>query len=257
MSSTLTGGSRRQRQAGTVSVGLAYGAALAWLLVIQPEIGTRAFALKIVPPAPRIQFKIDATAPLESLLPVPPVLAEPISPWLVNDLAEVPEVLFQKALPDPKDIVFQKGEFEVKGFGPNEGELKDTEKRMLKIAQGIARINHINKKGTDHCLKLMMKDRPRPEGLALHDGRRLPAAQGSRPAVRATRGFRPQCDGKSWVAGKPGNRRQKVLEKLRVPGDAGQAPSGRYSPGSEGSLDANPGPGRRSAAQGPAQTPGE
>ncbi|HMF18073.1 MAG TPA: HEAT repeat domain-containing protein [Gemmataceae bacterium] len=120
-------------------------------------------------PAFRVQVKIDPKTPLEKLLPEPPVVSRPVSPWLVKDLAEVPEIQFQKPLPKPENIVFQEGEFKIlmgkEEIAPKPGEIGDSEKKIFRIIQEIAHINHLNAKGTDHFLKLLIKQRADLAGL--------------------------------------------------------------------------------------------
>ena len=79
---------------------------------------------------------IDPKIPLEKLLPERPALAESKAPWLRKNLDEVPEVLLQKMV-----------------FGPEN------------IVQGTTRINHINTKGTDQFVKLLLKNRADLAGL--------------------------------------------------------------------------------------------
>ena len=131
-------------------------------------------------PAFRVQVKIDPKAPLEKLLPEPPVMPRPASPWLVKDLAAVPEIQFQKPLPKPENIAFQEGEFKIV-MGKEEivsktGDIQDNEKKTFRIIQEIAHINHLNAKGTDHFLKLLIKQRTDLAGLpfAMGDACRMP-----------------------------------------------------------------------------------
>jgi hypothetical protein len=79
---------------------------------------------------------IDPKTPLEKLLPTRPDVREALAPWLVKDLTQVPEILFHKPV-----------------FG------------QQNIIQEMAQINHVNKKGTDEFLKLLLKNRPDLAGL--------------------------------------------------------------------------------------------
>ena len=66
--------------------------ALVWLLGPQ---ATPCDA-KIMPRPKRFTFKIDPQTPVKDLLPVAPDAIVPLSPWLIQDLTQVPLVLFQK-----------------------------------------------------------------------------------------------------------------------------------------------------------------
>jgi hypothetical protein len=48
---------------------------------------------------PRILFQMSEHTPLEDLLPEAPEMAVPLPPWLVQELTQAPEVLFQKQPP--------------------------------------------------------------------------------------------------------------------------------------------------------------
>ena len=66
--------------------------AAAWLFAGE---GAPAYGKKeLFRPAKRYTFKIDPKTPLKDLLPPAPEVAAAPAPWLIKDLAEVPEVLF-------------------------------------------------------------------------------------------------------------------------------------------------------------------
>src|SRR5262249_31737381 len=96
---------------------------------------------------PRFTFKIDSNTPVKELLPVAPVISEPMPPWLVKDLAQVPEVFFQK----PMQAVTTLGGKELK---KTEADLET----MRQTAHVLAKVNHLNKHGTDHFLKVLVKE---------------------------------------------------------------------------------------------------
>ena len=127
----------------------------------------------------RVIVKIDPKAPLEKLLPKPPTVPESVLPWLIKDLAEVPEIHFQKPLPQSKKIIFEKDEFKILVGKEEEripDDIQEREKIILRIIQQIASINHLNEKGGDHFLKLLIKQRPDLAGLpfVMGDACRLP-----------------------------------------------------------------------------------
>jgi hypothetical protein len=103
------------------------------------------FGLTTVNPAfaTRFRFTIDPKTPLRDLLPVPPKGRRALGPVLTDDLALVPEVVFQA--PHSRDLA------------PN--------KAMERIAHQIAKINVANKKGTDAFLKALVENRADLAGL--------------------------------------------------------------------------------------------
>jgi hypothetical protein len=117
-------------------------------------------------PSQRFKFSFEPNTPLNNVLPTPPMLAKPPSPWLVKDLNRVPEVFFQKRL-------------EVKSLSPKELEEKTAaEKETLAkesseaqgrarahIAHTLAKINHLNQKEPDYFMKALMESRADLAGL--------------------------------------------------------------------------------------------
>lgn len=151
--------------------------ALAWLLVLEPWLATvlpghgHAEAQARVLFAPkRFTFKIDPKTPVGELLPTPPDPSPAPLPWLVKDLKHVPEVRYQKA-PGPKEIPLPDPvPKRIAGFvrgdpraNPEMAALHD--KTMEAIAHGLAKINHLNKEGTDHFMKVLLENRPDLAGL--------------------------------------------------------------------------------------------
>jgi hypothetical protein len=151
---------RRLRPKGSL-VWVAGFASLAWLLLAQSS----AVASKIAFAPIRFHFKIDPNTPLKDLLPVPPGVAPPMPPWLVKDLTKVPEILFQKPpLVKPEENTGKSQELTVEMA---ERLRKAHEQAMEKTAHVIAKINHLNQKGTDHFLKVLVEKRPDLAGLPL------------------------------------------------------------------------------------------
>ncbi|MCI0639632.1 MAG: hypothetical protein L0Y72_15475 [Gemmataceae bacterium] len=144
----------------------------------------RAEARRAFAPPPRFVFKIEATTPLKDLMPTPPHLPAPPPPFLVQELTLVPEVFFQKPLEPTQDAV-QKPQTGFSRFSAQQ--LKD----MERMAHVLAKINHLNKRGTDHFLKVLLKSRPDLEGLpfVMGDACRLNATQAAelRTAVQCVR----------------------------------------------------------------------
>src|SRR5262245_53613382 len=67
--------------------------AVTWNLAVLP-LGAHARGKPANGP-PRFHFDIDSETPLEKLMPIPKVMPTPTSPWLIEELAQVPEVLLQ------------------------------------------------------------------------------------------------------------------------------------------------------------------
>ena len=89
----------------------------------------------------RFTFNIAPNTPLTELLPEAPVgFAAPL-PWLVDELTQVPEVLFEK-------------------LGPTTGGLAEE-----RVAHAIAKINHVNQKGMDQFMTELRARRPDLAGL--------------------------------------------------------------------------------------------
>jgi hypothetical protein len=177
------------RSRGFTAMG-AFALALVWLLGPQ---ATRCDAQILR--GKRFTFKIDPQAPLKDLLPVAPDAATPLSPWLVQDLTHVPQVYFQKPAaierevrPEPKsapselpaprnpatvDDLFREY---ADGHGILPGSPEAREKANLlrdlrelqeieKTAHVIAKMNHLNQKGSDHFLKVLLENRIDLAGL--------------------------------------------------------------------------------------------
>jgi hypothetical protein len=95
----------------------------------------------------RFQFKIDPKTPLKDLLPVAPK-AEAQRPGPVEDLAQVPELMFQE--PPARGL--------------------DTQKAMSQTAHVIAKINHLNKEKSDRFMEALLDTRPDLAGLPVAMG---------------------------------------------------------------------------------------
>jgi len=145
--------------------------ALVWLLGLQ---AVPAHA-RIIFPAPRFPFTIDPKTPLQELLPVPPDTVEPISPWLVREWSQVPEVFFQKTAAIKREAGSRPGspEEEARRVGMTQAlkeqimtqAFKERQEAMKQTAHTIAKINHLNQKGADHFLKTLLEKRDDLVGL--------------------------------------------------------------------------------------------
>ena len=125
--------------------------------------GGSRFESWIIFPARRFEFKIDPQTPLAELLPLAPDVVTPLSPWLVRDWAEVPEVHFQKSPARPKS-----DSAPAKPLEDKEAVLeavKSLEASLQRTALTVARINHVNQKGRDHFLKTLVERRSDLTGL--------------------------------------------------------------------------------------------
>jgi hypothetical protein len=91
----------------------------------------------------RFQFKIDPNTPLNDLLPVPPKVRRLAGPVLTDDLAQVPEILFQEPL--------------ARKLG--------SQKALQQTAHLIAKINHLNQKKTDAFIEALLQKRADLAGL--------------------------------------------------------------------------------------------
>lgn len=152
--------------------------ALTWIMAVEPwkaawlpgPSGAQAFARKVAPPPVRFEFKIDPKTAERDLLPIPPTAEPSIAPWLIKDLTQVPQILFQKPLAIPTGTL-QKFEGKIL-MGGQEVSFADLGEhgqkmahQMAPTAKGIARINHLNQKGTDHFMKVLVKNRADLAGL--------------------------------------------------------------------------------------------
>ncbi len=95
------------------------------------------------PPAP-FGFKFDDNTPLKDLLPEPPQNQGELAPFLDNDLTQVPLIMFGQS-PISKNPA-----------NPAEKALVELEQ----TAHQMAKIKHVNKKGTDAFLKALIANRP-------------------------------------------------------------------------------------------------
>lgn len=145
-------GKRNTRRSGAV-VGVS-GFLLGMLFLLGP-VATSVHGKILLPPL-RFTFKIEPQTPIEVLLPASPDVSVPLSPWLVPQWTEVPEILFQKPLAIKKTEPLQSATAEA---------LKAQEEAMEKTALTIARINHLNQKGADHFLKVLLERRTDLKGL--------------------------------------------------------------------------------------------
>jgi hypothetical protein len=96
------------------------------------------------PPGIRFNFVISPDTPFKDLLPVPPK-ARAAAPRLIDDISQVPEVAFQEPLAKSPEA------------------LKHT-------AHTMAKINFLNKKGTDGFLEALLRERPDLAGLPMAMG---------------------------------------------------------------------------------------
>jgi hypothetical protein len=110
---------------------------------IQQDIQRAVFLSEKLRPTP-FNFVINPDTPLKDLLPIPPK-AKPSAPRLIDDIAQVPEVAFQEPLAKSPDA------------------LKLT-------AHTMAKINHLNKKGTDGFLEALVHERRDLAGLPMAMG---------------------------------------------------------------------------------------
>lgn len=152
----------------------AYLFSLAWLLALEPWLGMVLPGLPIgqadakMPPLPRrIPVKFDPKTPIKDLLPTPPDAAPAPLPWLVKDLSGVPEVGFQKVV-RKKSALMSKDVSDL-SLDLTSGDLAKMEKERTEsleaIAQVLARVNHLNKEGTDQFMKVLLRHRPDLAGL--------------------------------------------------------------------------------------------
>jgi hypothetical protein len=179
--------------------------ALAWQL---GPLAHRAEA-KIVMPVKRYSFKIDPKTPLLELLPAAPDAATPLPPWLVQDLMQVPEVFFQKpeTLKRQADLEPKSKEAPVMALLRDRQEL---DKAMERTAYVIAKINHLNQKGTDHFLKVLLENRSDLAGLPFVMG------NACRQSKKRSLDF---LSGVSLVRQAMGRRKEKLTEPSELAKD--------------------------------------
>jgi hypothetical protein len=121
----------------------------------------------------RLEIKVEPNMPLQGLLPLPPPWVPSRPPWLVKDLAEVPEVFFQRPLELPIQTAKEhKGN--VKGAAvaqePNDALQQSKNHIAMQLARGhiaqtLAKINHLNQQEADRFVKALMESRPDLAGL--------------------------------------------------------------------------------------------
>jgi hypothetical protein len=90
---------------------------------------------------PRHEFTIDPRTPVSELLPLAPESSAAPLPWTVDELAKVPEVVFEN---------------------PSAIKPKQAEEHIARL---VARINHLNKTETDQFIKVLGPHRPDLAGL--------------------------------------------------------------------------------------------
>jgi hypothetical protein len=116
----------------------------------------------------RFPLKIDPKTPVRDLLPTAPDMTEPTAPWLIKELAAVPQMQFEKPIPH-EALELQKpsaGKANPEQLAAQvQKSAEQRDKAMERIAHVIARINHLNEKGTDQFLKVLRQHRPDVDGL--------------------------------------------------------------------------------------------
>ena len=105
-------------------------------------------AAPAAPPRLPFRFTIDPKTPTKELLPATPRIKNPTSPLLTDDLSQVPEVEFEARIKKNPDNNL-------------------TRKR---IAQQIAKINHVNSTKTDAFIEALRGDRADLNGLPMAMG---------------------------------------------------------------------------------------
>jgi hypothetical protein len=115
----------------------------------------------------RFSFPINANTHLRDLLPVPPEQTKVPLAWMLTDLKFVPELFFQKPsklkAPTQKDIDSAKTQEEKQKLTQQINEVRD--ESFKQAAYMLAKINHLNQKGTDQFVKHLMENRPDLAGL--------------------------------------------------------------------------------------------
>jgi hypothetical protein len=129
---------------------------------IGPVVGTaRAQSPKI---KGLLRAVFDRKASIADELPTPPDAVAARHPWLVRDLADVPQVVFQKPeaqprkpRPEPKTFAERDREFQ--------RELDEQQKANEKTAQMMAKINGVNSRGRDRFIAALRDHREDIAGL--------------------------------------------------------------------------------------------
>lgn len=154
---------------------VALALALAWLLALEPCL-----AESKAPPLPRrYTFKIDPKTPAKDLLPTPPEVKPALAPWLVKELAETPEVLFEKraVVRPPADATAKMTNEErqklIRQFAEERARAEE------RTAHVLAKINHLNAPERDRFLKELLARRSDLAGLpfAMGDACRMAAGR--------------------------------------------------------------------------------
>jgi hypothetical protein len=139
-------------------------AVLSVLLGLLGPGAERAYAKKAPEPR-RFTFNIEPKTPLADLLPPAPDVIPPIAPWLVRELSEVPEILFARREAQIKRIALPVPKTAAEKRKANEARIDAEDKAMERTAHAIAKINHLNKEGRDHFLKVLRERRRDLDGL--------------------------------------------------------------------------------------------
>jgi hypothetical protein len=116
--------------------------------------GFSGFGFTGIPNVQRFPVEIKPDTPLEQLLPVATAVPRPPAPWLVNDLARVPEVFFQKpfAITAPllNDADLKTGAEKAKRQQEIAAAHQAAQQQAtVQIAHTLGKINHVNKSGKD------------------------------------------------------------------------------------------------------------
>jgi hypothetical protein len=117
---------------------------------------------------PRFTFEIEPSTPLNKLLPLPHLQGPPPLPWLVKDLTQVPEILFQKPLPVPRRTP-KKIETGTNWPSFDESD-EELDAARQQVALTLARINHVNQDSADRFLAMLVENRSDLAGLPFLKG---------------------------------------------------------------------------------------
>ena len=125
------------------------------------------FALRNVS-VTRFTFEIKPSTPLQDLFPLPPLQSSLRPPWLVKDLTQVPEILFQSPLQ------FRRRNRASLEAGTDLPENEKFKKELLatreQIALTFAKINHVNKDDVDRFITMLVENRRDLAGLPFLKG---------------------------------------------------------------------------------------
>lgn len=121
-------------------------------------------------PIVRFKYAVDPKMPLAELLPRAPKVAARPRPNLIDDLEQVLEVSLEAPVEfDPQLRNLAKLTEEQLGEVFDEL-MRGKNKAMAHIAEGIARINHLNAKGTDYFMDVLLANRADLRGLPVVKG---------------------------------------------------------------------------------------